>query len=156
MLLIEKMRISFVIVLNHVQNGRWISAIIWSRGIILNGISIFEQRTNLWGIFKYLKEIWFLVLVSAVRAFAHPVKCHSVTQGDPLSSGHVFLLLFLSSSSPPYPLVGMLAERPFSIRLVSVGLSAVSADRYESMSLPPIPRNLLKSKSSAVFPWWGP
>ena len=67
--------------------------------------------------------------------------CH---RGDPLSSGHVFLLLFLSSSSPPYPLEGMLAERPFSIRLVSVGLSAVSADRYESMSLPPIPRHLLK------------
>ena len=59
--------------------------------------------------------------------------CH---RGDPLSCGHVFLLLFLSNSSSPYPLEGMLAERPFSIRLVSVGLSAVSADRYESMSLP--------------------
>ena len=43
--------------------------------------------------------------------------CH---RGDPLSSGHVFLLLFLSNSSSPYPLEGMLAERPFSIRLVSV------------------------------------
>ena len=40
--------------------------------------------------------------------------CH---RGDPLSSGHVFLLLFLSNSSSPYPLEGMLAERPFSISL---------------------------------------